>query len=877
MCRPPTTYRWPALVVVACAGLEVPALAEPLRSTPVDGGIDQTAAAPPASLLPAPFPSGKRDAAPFEDGGPGQDVQDSSNDRAPEAGPAGEASGPVGHSGQAAEEERPAFLHLTVNQVDVNDVLVILRGKDALAKTADLQKSGLRVEGGTRDRRGEDDFVSLASLSPWVKFVVDERNLTLTVTADPKLFEGTVLDLRSRRPEGIIYGTAPSFFANYFVTGSELQSGGGARVSGFAESGLSLAGHLLYASGQRSSVDGSWERMLTNMTFDLRSRLASIILGDVNATSDAIGGVAMMGGLSVARNFGLDPYYMFLPMQRLTGTALTPSTVEVYVNGQLVRRDNLPPGQFTMQNLPVTSGSGETRVVVRDAFGATQTIANPYYMALGTLAKGLHDFSYNLGFVRQSYGTESWSYGHPALLFRHRVGLTDWLTVGVRLEGTLHMASGGPSLALRLPFGEVAAVGAVSDQEGYVGGAGLFSYSYMGKPFYFQAGIRYQSSDYANLGIPPSSLPPANALPVGAPSPTDRQRLNLLTSVAKNIGRVASVSIQYEATDWWGNGWTNQVTLMCNRSITKWMYAFATVTNTYQSSVPAQYGTFVGLSFAPADRVTAGATRSDNWSGGSNHGGGTQAIVQQSLPIGPGLGYRMVLAEGENDINQATVQYQGAYGRVEADYLHQGYGADESGHATLSATGGIVLIGGRPFLTRAVQDSYALIRVPGVPSVHGTMSNQVVGTTNSNGDLLIPNLLHYYGNRIGIDDKDIPLDHDIGATERTIAPPYRGGVVVTFPVRRVQSVSGSITVEEGGVAASTAYGQIVVTAGERRVISPLDEVGNFYLEDVAPGSYPAEVQYATGVCGFQLVVPAGSVALVDVGAVKCTVTGKETK
>jgi len=35
-------------------------------------------------------------------------------------------------------------------------------------------------------------------------------------------------------------------------------------------------------------------------------------------------------------------------------------------------------------------------------------------------------------------------------------------------------------------------------------------------------------------------------------------------------------------------------------------------------------------------------------------------------------------------------------------------------------------------------------------------------------------LLHYYGNRIGIDDRDIPLDHDIGATERvyraTISP-----------------------------------------------------------------------------------------------------------
>ena len=64
--------------------------------------------------------------------------------------------------------------------------------------------------------------------------------------------------------------------------------------------------------------------------------------------------------------------------------------------------------------------------------------------------------------------------------------------------------------------------------------------------------------------------------------------------------------------------------------------------------------------------------------------------------------------------------------------------------------------------------------VPGVGGVHGTLSNQVVGTTNKNGNLLIPNMLPYYGNRVGIEDKDIPFEYNINATEMTIAPPYRG-------------------------------------------------------------------------------------------------------
>jgi outer membrane usher protein len=813
----------------------------------------------------------------------------------------------------APSEETPAFLHATVNQVDIGDVYVILRGNDAIVKVTDLESSGMRVEGGKREKAGEDVLVSLQSLAPKITFVFDERGLSLTITADSKLFGGSVLDLHAKRPEGIIYDNAPSMFVNYRVGLTDLQSvfvrqaapcpGGTVATgasqtreqagwNGFAESGLSLRGHLLYASGQRSEVDGSWERLLTNLTFDLRDRLTSIVLGDVNATSDALGGGGMMGGVSVARNFGLDPYYIFLPTQQLGGTALTPSTVEIYVNGQLVRREVLPPGQFSVRNLPVTSGSGQTQVVIRDAFGSAQTVTSPYYLAVGTLAKGLQDFSYNVGFMRQNYGTESWDYSQPALLFRHRLGVTNWLTVGARVEGALHfdrstvgscteriphMLSGGPSLAIRLPVGELGASAALSGQGRFVGGAALVSYSYIGRLLNFQVGARFQSNEYANLYLTPASLPPPNALPTNIPSASDRQRKDLLASIAKNIDKVASLSLQDEATEWLNQGWTNRITLAANRSITRWMYAFVTVSNIYSQKWPAEYDTFAGLSFAPADRVTAGATRTDRWGGQSGYGGTSQATVQQSLPLGPGLGYRVVMSQGENALNEGTAQYQGAYGRIEADYQHLGYGTADRGHASLTATGGLILIGGSAYLTRPVQDSYALIRVPGVAGVHGTMSNQVMGTTDSKGNLLIPSLLHYYGNRIGIDDKDIPLDHDIGATERVIAPPYRGGAVVTFPVRRVQSVSGTVVIDDQGASVLPTYGQLVVLVDQQQVVSPLDEAGNFYLENVPPGSYSAEVQYAAGVCKLPLAVPAGATALVNVGTIRCILPKKETK
>jgi len=317
---------------------------------------------------------------------------------------------------------------------------------------------------------------------------------------------------------------------------------------------------------------------------------------------------------------------------------------------------------------------------------------------------------------------------------------------------------------------------------------------------------------------------------------------------------------------------------MANRTLNRWIYAFVTLSNSVQSHAASEYNTFVGLSFSLAPRLTAAVSRADRWGGlSAGHTGTSQAMVQQSLPVGPGLGYRLVLSQGANQVNQANVQYQGAYGRVEADYQQVGYDTGEAGHASVTATGGIVLIGGRPFITRPVQESFALIRVPGVRGVRGTLSNQDIGSTDSRGDLLIPNLLPYYGNRVGINDKDIPLDYDIGATEKLIAPPYRGGMLVPFPVRRVFSVAGTAVVRERRATIVPAYGQIVVERDGKKAISPLDEAGNFYIENLSPGSYPAEVQYETGVCKFNLVVPQGPAALADVGTVECVVPEKEAK
>jgi outer membrane usher protein len=270
-----------------------------------------------------------------------------------------------------------------------------------------------------------------------------------------------------------------------------------------------------------------------------------------------------------------------------------------------------------------------------------------------------------------------------------------------------------------------------------------------------------------------------------------------------------------------------------------------------------------GLTYSLGSHTTAGLSHRR-----SNEETFSIAEVQRPLTRGTGLGYLVQVRDGGGrQSGFARLQYQGQFGNYEASYDRAG-----GQNATqLSASGGLVAIGGSLYATRAVQQSFALIRVPGVGGVRGFSSNQEVGRTSESGDLLVPDLLSYYGNRLSISDQDVPLDHSIDATEKVVAPPHRGGALVSFPVRRVQSATGSLTVLRGKSIVVPASGELTVQVGENESASPLGNGGEFYLENVPSGRHPAKVEYGGGTCRFVLEIPPSSESFVNVGPIVCEV------
>lgn len=751
----------------------------------------------------------------------------------------------------AIAQEKVIPIPLTFNEESKGEVPVVLQGDDVFIRVADLERAGAtgpiwhrlvtfaRLVSGARKEVNSVDFISLKSLAPFVTFKFDEALLALSITTRPQLLAATNVNAEFGPPADIVYTKDKSTFLNY-----SLNSQSGQSPALFAESGTSIRGNLLLNSASRTQ-QGDFVRLVSSYTVDDRARLRRWTLGDASVTTDLLGGSALLGGVTVARNFNLDPYFVRYPPVDVRGTALTPSRVEVYVNGALVSQQDVPPGPFELHNIPVSSGAGNARIVIRDVFGREQVATNPYYYSTGVLERGLSEYIYSAGSVRDSFGSRSFDYHSAALMAFHRYGFSNTLTAGGRFEASRDLISAGPTASWRTRIGEVNLAFALSDDRGDRGEAGSLGYQFLARYFSFGGFARAFSREYANLSMRREADRPLLDSNVFITFLTAKANFTLLWNDTHMRDQVS----------------TNRITLLSNIPVTRRASLFLSVGNGNEGR-GRKAEIFTGLSIFFGGSTAASVTV-------DHREGRTQTVAQvdRALPVGTGFGYRLQAAMNDGERNgSGSVQYQTSFGRYEMQFepFHAGV------RPTITAAGGLVYQAGALLTTRPVQDSFALVRIPGVKDVRVYSSNNIVGRTDSRGDLLVPNLLPYYGNRLGIDDRDIPLSYEVQAVERTVAPPHRGGALVQFPVQQIRIVTGSVVVRGAKGNVVPTFGQLTLTSGGKSHESPLGRNGEFYFDNIAPGTYQAVIEYLRGTCSFPLVIPPGTEAVVKLGQQTCS-------
>jgi outer membrane usher protein len=580
-------------------------------------------------------------------------------------------------------------------------------------------------------------------------------------------------------------------------------------------------------------------RLNSTLTYSDPESMRSYRLGDVITGGFAWTRPIRIGGAQVARNFGLRPDLVTLPLPAARGSAAVPSTADIYINNVKTYSQDVNAGPYLLNNLPAITGSGTARVILRDAAGHTTESVLPFYVSANLLAPGMFDYSGEVGLPRISYGTTGDTYAPtPVGAASGRYGVLDWLTVLAHGEGGSGLMNGSLGAVIRTgSFGVATVAGAASR---FGGSMGYQSYAaYETKLF----GVSISASSQMTFGSY-NDLASVTAR-LGQGVSTDPYDIGSVLDLSASVQKAASQAL-FTSTQ--APKMLNRISFGAPLPVYN-MNLSAGFTQTRDAADVRSDIANVTLSF-PVGRASFFATAFTTVSGEKNSG----FLAGMSMPLGdvttslsvsggkdglsvnadavkpldqkPGSwGWRVRDSEGVGAQRSAAVSYRSSFMRTEAGVSQGSNGIV----ATAEMEGAVATMGGGVFFANRIDDAFAVVET-GVPDVEVFHENRPAGMTNSSGRALIPGLRSFQRNKIAIDTTKLPVDADISTTEGYVTPADRSGVLLNFAVRT--NVKPAIVVfngADGKPLPAGARGQI--EGGESFAVG---YDGRAYIKDLNP-------------------------------------------
>lgn len=745
------------------------------------------------------------------------------------------------------EVETPApprleLLAISINGIDQGEPLWVLRDGGGIYLPRPALAAWRLKPGAARTILFEGtSYVAIREV-PGVVVEIDEVGQSLRLTVAPASFDGAQIQVADDSP-GAMTRSGLGGFLNYELMGQ--MSDGRARVNGAFELGVfsgSGTGSTTFI-GRLDDRAPKLVRLETNWTIDDPARMRSLRIGD-SVSRGGVGAAPLrFGGVQFATNFATQPGFVAMALPNVSGSAAVPSVVDIYVNNVLQTQRQVAPGPFQLTDVPVVTGSGDIRLVVRDPLGRDSVVTQSYYVGPQLLSGGLHDYSYELGFLRRDFGLASNDYGAPFVSGTHRYGLTDTMTVEAHIEAARRAQAGGIGINLLWPgIGIFSASAAAGRSDAGSGALFAFGFDRRTRGLSIGATGEIATSGYATLG----SL---------------RGRRGASSSARLFVGMPTSFGSIGSSVLWRRAGDRPDVGFL-GASASVRLPGLGTLSLSGRQSFAGPGDTaaqmFLTIPIGGRTSASAGVQLRDGVLGAT-------ADLQRNLPEGPGVGYRVSAALGAVDRLSGAVSVQTGVGNLdgEATWVEGRTGA----RATLS--GSVATIDGQVFASRRVDQSFAAVRVGKYPGVRVYADNRLVGRTNRAGVVIVPRLRPFEDNRIRIEVEDLPLDVTIAGGEQTVRPFDRSGVAVRFAVAEARGGRLKIVLENGDpLPAGTA---IRLNGGAEEFVSAPG--GDVYLMGLEPSNIVVAVLGARA-CTFGFDFASDLGAQPQLGQFKCVMVAQ---
>ena len=579
-------------------------------------------------------------------------------------------------------------------------------------------------------------------------------------------------------------------------------------------------------------------------TREIPGKMQMLTFGDTVSASDTWSQSVHFAGVQFARNFAIQPFFVPFALPTVQAQAAQPSTVDIYMNNVLMMRQTVDAGPFAIQNIPVITPEGDMRMVVTDMMGRQQIITRSYLSISNLLRKGVSSYSYETGIMRWGEGTVTDSYHTPFVSGTHGYGVRDSLTVNFRGEvlGVSQTLGFGSMWGIK-KFALVAANVAASHSDA---GLGRLVYGLVQRRttnWQMGGSIQFATPTFRQLGLLPGQFSP---------------RMQAQAQLGRSFGRLASIAVGYlnrqcQGTVNCDDPYRHFNAGTASFGIRLWNWGTLGTSATYSPAVQNGVSFAATLSIPLQNRrhiVTSAALSGQSQSGFME--------FQQSVPNGDGYGYRVRASSDNTDI-AAGLDLRNRYGTYSFD-------TERSATSTQIRTeerGGIAFIGNQLMVTRWLDNSFALVDVPGQPGIRVYANNQYITKTDSRGKAIVP-VVPFDGNVVRLDDKDVPVQLAMDLEERRVVPYSNTGMLVRF---KTEETKGATLLLRSPDGKPLPLGSQVTVAGSDTVYEVAYD-GEVFIQDLVT---PAQIRVRSQV--FECVVsvpkaPAG-VSLPRIGPLTC--------
>ena len=690
---------------------------------------------------------------------------------------------------------KPRPLEVTVNGARAGDWLLLERDGVLYAPRTAFEEWRvlLKPDAPGVDVKGQRYF-AMSEIAGF-EAKIDFATQSLALTFSPRSFESTKQE--EARPLKLKADKVlSSVFFNYDVNLAINKTNGvpGSRSLGaLTEIGVSTSAGVLTSSAVArnlvssgpGSEPGSWIRLETTFTRDFPDTNRTLRIGDSSTRSSLLGRNAYFGGVQYGSNFALTPGFISQPLPTISGLSSAPSTVDLYVNNVLRQTSTVPTGPFTLTNLPTFNGSGDARLVVRDLLGRETVVVQPFFSSSQLLAVGLSDWSVEAGALRRDLGLTSAAYGDGFVSGTYKQGVSTELTLESRAEATRDLQTASLGTIVVLPgqlLGRAAYMGSRSESKG-TGNQWLLGADYAGTVRSASLQLQGATVNFRQLGLDKQIFPIRYQLAGNASyyTATKNSFSAGFAMVDRFEGpRVSTFSVGYNMRVFE----RGSLQISAGRAITN--AAANSIVVTLVMPLEGNIITSAGM------ELRAGQN--------SAYASATSSTADNGV-----LGWRVLAAQDQTGSRaEGGLNYASRYARLTGD------ASKSAGQSALrlGASGGLLATDGRVFASQRVNDSFALVEVPGYPDLSVSLGAIVLGRTNADGLAIVPRLLPYQVNTLRLDANELPISAEIDNIELTAVPASRSGVKLVFATRAGRAALLRLVLDDGQPAPAGATIQI---------------------------------------------------------------------